>query len=221
MDVALLSKPALVNASFDISRELVTRTKHILMKPPGDDFSRARSPRLRNLRQWLNNPSLYALAAAAYGMLIEHDIATAVHTLEVAELLTHFRQTPDIDPRLAALHYVAGMLHDVGKIAIPQATLNSTQKLTRDEKAMFLDHPAIGALLIKQTKKEIAKLTATNQHDLPSLDFVAEAALFHHVDCNGKGYPCFVPPERMTPFHYALKLWDTIHAMRLRSAYRN
>ncbi len=211
---------ALVSSAKEVARELTARTNNILARPPCDAFwGMGRSPRLRSLREWLQNPALYALAASAYGLLLEHDRATAVHSLEVAELLTHFHPVSQQNLRLAALYYVGGLLHDLGKLVIPAATLNSRQPLTGEERDLFRLHPEIGAFIVLHTTKKLAGCFGGNPRDLDSLLFVADAALFHHANRDGTGYPN-IATERMTFYHDTLKLWDTVHAMMFRRAYR-
>jgi response regulator RpfG family c-di-GMP phosphodiesterase len=74
---------------------------------------------------------------------------------------------------LEMLEY-AGMLHDVGKIAVDSAILNKPDKLTPVEWNVIHTHPAIGANLLME---------------IPYLEKASQLVLCHHEKYNGKGYP--------------------------------
>lgn len=221
MDDAVESTKRQVNTIDAISQTLTARTKKILIAPPEDAFSHTRSPRLRSLREWLNNSSLYAFAAAAFGFLKDHDYGTALHSLQVAELITHFAPHRQSPASQMAEFYVAGLLHDLGKSRIPEGVINSQEKLTHVEIGMFRAHPEDGAIIIRNVAAELAKFPATNPEGLLAFKEVANAALHHHGTYDGRNsYPEQASKENMTPFHYWLKLMDLIDATLLRNTYR-
>ena len=72
-------------------------------------------------------------------------------------------------------HAQIGMLlHDIGKIGIPDAILNKPSKLTFEEYGMMKKHVDIGAMIIR---------------DIPKLQGVQDYILCHHERFDGKGYP--------------------------------
>ena len=77
------------------------------------------------------------------------------------------------DVRLAVLQ-LGGALHDVGKLAVPQAILNKPGPLTPDELAEVRAHPEIGARMVALD---------------PSLRSALPAVLYHHERWDGAGYP--------------------------------
>ena len=70
--------------------------------------------------------------------------------------------------------YIAGLLHDIGKIAIPEAILNKQGKLTDEEYKVMKEHPGRGS--------EIVKPLALPQECLDGIRH-------HHERFDGKGYP--------------------------------
>ena len=73
---------------------------------------------------------------------------------------------------LRTLH-IAGMLHDIGKIGIPDAILRKPAPLTADEYDIVKQHVALGHMIVR---------------DLPNLDLVRSGIRFHHEQWNGQGY---------------------------------
>lgn len=89
---------------------------------------------------------------------------------------TYFSLTPE---EMETLEY-AGMLHDLGKIAIDSQILNKPNPLTPAEWDLVHRHPAIGAGLLKQ---------------IPFLEGAAEIVLCHHERHDGQGYPAGLKGE--------------------------
>lgn len=71
---------------------------------------------------------------------------------------------------------LAAPIHDVGKLAIPDAILNKPGKLTDDEFTIMKTHSPIGYEMLKNSKRSILKLGAI-------------IALQHHERYDGTGYP--------------------------------
>ncbi len=74
---------------------------------------------------------------------------------------------------LEILEY-AGILHDIGKLAIPDGLLNKSDSLTNEEWEIIRKHPVIGFNLLKGT---------------PFLKEASRLILYHHEKYDGKGYP--------------------------------
>ena len=70
--------------------------------------------------------------------------------------------------------YMMGLLHDVGKIGVPDAVINKPGKLTDEEFALIKKHPSLGARILG------------NIEEKPRL---ANGARWHHERYDGKGYP--------------------------------
>jgi putative two-component system response regulator len=115
---------------------------------------------------------LARLAAAAE----LHDDDTGQHTHRVGDLSVTIAQRlglPDVDVELIRL---AAPMHDVGKIAIPDALLRKRGKLSREEFAQIKTHTTAGAQMLAGSP-------------FPLLELAEQSALTHHEHWDGSGYP--------------------------------
>ena len=90
------------------------------------------------------------------------------------------------------------MLHDVGKLAVPDAVLNKPGRLTADEREIMRNHPQEGARIIAL---------------VPGLERAAEVALNHHERWDGGGYPNGLAGEEIPLWARIFAVADTLDAM--------
>ena len=100
----------------------------------------------------------------------------------------------------------AGLLHDIGKIAIPENLLNKPGKLTEEEFAEVARHPEIGFRILN---------TVNDMSD------IAEFALSHHERWDGKGYPRGIAGERIPLQARMIAIADAYDAMTSERSYRS
>ncbi len=127
---------------------------------------------------------LASLLVSAW-MVEARDPYTGGHLWRVAQFSTALAQLAGVDAAEAARIGIAGFLHDIGKIGIPDAILRKPGKLTDDEFDVIKSHPRVGAAMLAG-------------HPLSPL--VENAVHFHHEMPNGLGYPqqlsgSFIPFE--------------------------
>jgi putative two-component system response regulator len=115
---------------------------------------------------------LARLAAAAE----LHDDATGKHTHRVGDLSVTIAQRLGLPGPQVELLRLAAPLHDVGKIAIADATLSKPGKLSTAEFAHVKTHTTLGAQMLADSP-------------FPLLALAAESALTHHEKWDGSGYP--------------------------------
>jgi HD-GYP domain-containing protein (c-di-GMP phosphodiesterase class II) len=101
---------------------------------------------------------------------------------------------------------VAGLLHDVGKIGIPESVLGKTGKLTEAEFDVIKKHPEIGYRILT---------------GIPSLDGILPGVLHHHERWDGHGYPHGLAGEKIPFIARVLGVCDTFDAMNSRRSYRD
>ncbi|WP_455812940.1 HD-GYP domain-containing protein [Pseudomonas graminis] len=106
--------------------------------------------------------------------LKSHDDYTYLHSLAVCALMLSLASQLELDEAQAKRAGMAGLLHDVGKAAIPLEILNKPGKLTDEEFETMKHHPVAGA--------EILRLSGAD-------DDLQDVALHHHEKVNGSGYP--------------------------------
>lgn len=100
----------------------------------------------------------------------------------------------------------AGILHDIGKIAIDSSILRKTGPLSNAEWELMHAHPAIGADLLKE---------------IPFLEKAAELVLNHHEKYDGKGYPGGLKGEEIPLGARLIAAADAFDTMTTDRAYRS
>ena len=101
--------------------------------------------------------------------------------------------------------YMMGLLHDVGKIGIPDAVINKPARLTDDEFDIIKNHPVMGARILKNIKQ------------LPQL---TDASRWHHERYDGTGYPDRLKGEEIPEEARIISVADSYDAMTSRRSYR-
>ncbi len=100
---------------------------------------------------------------------------------------------------------LCGLLHDVGKAAIPNRIIGKPGKLTRDEFEIVKTHPKLGRDLLQS---------------LPLDERVLNAALMHHERCDGSGYPNGLREDEIDDFASIISIADVYDAMTADRCYR-
>jgi len=100
---------------------------------------------------------------------------------------------------------ISGLLHDVGKIAVPDSILRHPGKLGRDEWDIMQQHPVFGALIVK---------------DVPHLEHVLDGIKYHHEKWDGSGYPEKLVGEDIPEMGRLLAMGDCYSALTTDRPYR-
>lgn len=134
------------------------------------------------------------------------DSYTRGHSERVGMLARQMAEALALEPELVHQYYVAGLLHDVGKIGIPESVLGKTGKLTDAEFDIIKRHPEIGYRILT---------------GIPSLDAILPGVLHHHERWDGHGYPHGLSGEKIPFIARVLGVCDTFDAMNSRRSYRD
>lgn len=102
--------------------------------------------------------------------------------------------------------YQAGLLHDVGKIRIPEEIINKTGRLTDEEFNIIKIHPVTGYNILR---------SISNHNN------IAIGARYHHERYDGKGYPNGIAGENIPEIARILGVADSYDAMASNRSYRN
>ena len=102
--------------------------------------------------------------------------------------------------------FMMGLLHDVGKIGIPDAIINKPGRLTDEEYAQIRKHPELGDRILKRIK-EMPKLSV--------------GARWHHERYDGKGYPDGLKGEEILEEARIIAVADAYDAMTSKRSYRD
>ena len=101
------------------------------------------------------------------------DRYTKRHSEDVARYAVFLAQRLGLDEEMQRTIQLAGLLHDIGKIGIPDVILRKPSKLTDDEFAMFQQHVALGDAIVR---------------DVPNVELVRAGIRHHHERWDGDGY---------------------------------
>jgi hypothetical protein len=135
----------------------------------------------------------------------KRDRYTSGHSLRVKEIAVDIgRELRLGDRELEALEW-GGLLHDVGKIGVPDAVLLKQDRLTRDERAIMNAHPVLGAEIIAPVTRLAAELPLIRHH---------------HEWYNGSGYPDRLMGDEIPPLARVLHVADAFEAMTAARPYR-
>ncbi len=133
------------------------------------------------------------------------DHYTRHHSEEVTYLSLLVAREIDYSKEQLEAVRISGLLHDVGKIAVPDSILRHPGKLGRDEWDIMQQHPVFGALIVK---------------DVPHLDAVSDGIKFHHEKWDGSGYPEKLVGENIPEMGRLLAMGDCYSALTTDRPYR-
>lgn len=135
----------------------------------------------------------------------EYDDSTYVHSLNVSLICCVLAKWLNFSKEDSDILVLAGMLHDLGKLTIPDSIIKKPGKLTEEEYAIIKTHSKKGYEILK------------NQN-LPQE--VKYAALMHHERCDGSGYPYGLSYPKIDRFARLISIADVYDAMTSARVYR-
>lgn len=137
-----------------------------------------------------------------------YDDVTYVHSVNVALLSNMIGRTvyPDISKEELDILTLSGLLHDIGKMMVPDNIIQKNGRLTLPEYNVAKTHVLFGNNILKGLKNLDPR--------------VAEVAMRHHERCDGTGYPGGYKREQIEPFARIVAIADTYDAMTSDRVYR-
>jgi putative nucleotidyltransferase with HDIG domain len=133
------------------------------------------------------------------------DAYTRGHSQRVAELSRALAQKIGLSDEECERIYLSGLLHDVGKIGVPEAVLTKPGRLTDAEFDAIKKHPAIGAQILGNIKQ---------------LQDIIPGVLHHHERWDGRGYPRQLAGEDIPLIGRLICVADSFDAMSSTRTYR-
>ena len=133
------------------------------------------------------------------------DEYTRGHSERVAYLGAQLAKAMGMDAKAVELIHTTGLVHDVGKIGVPEAVLCKAGKLTDDEFEQIKRHPTIGYHILE---------------GIPHIGPVLPGVLHHHERWDGRGYPANLAGKDIPQVGRMLALADTFDAMSSTRSYR-
>ncbi len=146
------------------------------------------------------------IVKALSGAVDAKDTYTNGHSLRVAEYSREIARRAGLSGETQNDIYMMGLLHDVGKIGVPDAIINKPAHLTEEEYSVIKNHPVMGARILKNIK------------DFPKL---ITGARWHHERYDGKGYPDGIAGEEIPLEARIIAVADAYDAMSSRRSYRD
>ena len=146
--------------------------------------------------------TIYALTAA----IDAKDHYTFKHSENVSSYAAQLADAIGLDQEHVEIIRQAGLLHDIGKIGIPENILSKEGPLTAEERSIMQQHVEGSIAMIKY---------------LPSLDYVTPAAIGHHERWDGKGYPRGLAGEEIPIGARCLGIADAFDAMTTKRSYKS
>jgi putative nucleotidyltransferase with HDIG domain len=131
-------------------------------------------------------------------MTARHSAAVARYSREVATML-------GVSEREQDLIHTAALLHDIGKVILPDSVLFADRKLTSEEWELIKLHPEQGAMLVDR---------------IEGYGPVAEIVMHHHERFSGGGYPAGIAGESIPLGSRIIAAADTYDVMTSRDSYR-
>ncbi|RMH24205.1 MAG: HD-GYP domain-containing protein [Planctomycetota bacterium] len=133
------------------------------------------------------------------------DRYTCGHSERVASLAVALGERIGMPEEQVERLRISGLVHDIGKIGVPEAVLSKPGRLSDEEFEQIKRHPEIGVRILR---------------DLPQLADVLPGVLHHHERWDGRGYPHGLAGESIPLFARLLALADSFDAMSSSRTYR-
>lgn len=176
---------------YEFSLELVDRKKNLMSTD--EDM---RIEKLVELDQVVN---------AIIRTVDAKDEDTNGHSLRVAEYSRRIAEGLGLDESMVEHVYQAALLHDVGKVGVPDTVLKKPGRLTADEFEIIRSHTIKGWKILSSIK---------------SVPYIAEGALYHHERWDGNGYPLGLHGEEIPLTGRIIAVADAYDAMTSKRCYK-
>jgi len=184
----------LARTIYNSSNKLISQHKEI----------KKQANQLEESLEQLNN--LYRSVIRAITNAIDaRDKFTSGHSIRVAELTIGFAKylkiiSDDIDQL-----EIAALLHDIGKLGVPESIITKPGSLTDEEYEIMKQHPLIGEKIV---------------HNIEVLHDTIDVIKFHHEHYSGKGYPEGLSSDQIPYAARIIALTDAYDAMTSKRPYR-
>jgi putative nucleotidyltransferase with HDIG domain len=152
-----------------------------------------------------SHPDVRRNIAGLVAALAERDGYTASHSMEIVSTARTLGIAMGLDTAGLAELEAAALLHDIGKIIVPDTILKKRGPLTPSEHTIMAQHPARGAEILAR---------------VPGLEAVATIVRYHHERWDGGGYPDGLAGARIPLASRIISVCDSFSAMTSDRPYR-
>ncbi len=133
------------------------------------------------------------------------DKFTSGHSQRVADYTIGFAKYLNFDSKYIDRLEIAALLHDIGKLGVPEEIINKPGKLSNEEFDLIKQHPIIGELIID---------------DIEELEDIIGVVKYHHERFNGHGYPINLKGDNIPLMARIITITDAYDAMTSNRPYR-
>jgi len=187
-----------------LNRELYKTIQHIVIQRENERYKKhLQELVLEKEEELIKN---YESTMMAMVEIIEsRDSYTAGHSKRVASYALKIAEAMGYDEKTKQLLHKAGMLHDIGKIAVPDSILLNPHKLTNREFRIIQEHVTIGVDILKK---------------IPMFEDIVDIIYAHHERYDGKGYPRGLKGDEISLLSHILIVSDSFDAMTTSRVYK-
>lgn len=185
-----------------IKKENIVKVKECIVKIVDNHFSEPRHGSLKGIDLTVNLLideyfGQYAILAN-FAKMQNKDYTTAVHSINVMALTLAFSFYLKLSKVKVYNYGLSALLHDIGKVEIPDSILKSERKLSSDEYNLVKKHPIIGVDILK---------------DYTFPKDVIDGCIHHHERLDGSGYPTGLKGDAITEIGKILAIIDPFEAI--------
>jgi putative two-component system response regulator len=166
----------------------------------------ARVRSLLRLRMYYRDLEDHQSVLLSLASVIEaKDPYTRGHSARVGELSARLAREVGLPPEVCEDMKIAGLLHDIGKVGVPERLINKPGHLTEEEFMTIMTHPVSGETICRR---------------LRTVSSVLPLIRLHHERYDGKGYPDHLKGEEIPIGARVLALADAFDALTSNRSYR-
>ncbi|MDA0295386.1 MAG: HD-GYP domain-containing protein [Planctomycetota bacterium] len=167
-----------------------------------------------HLGVFLRNAALYSDLDAMFLGTLQSMVAaidakdpyTRGHSQRVAILSRDLAASIGLPETFVKTAHLSGLVHDIGKIGVPEAVLCKAGRLNEEEFAAIRQHPQIGFRILR---------------DIPQIRDLLPGVLCHHESWDGRGYPAGIAGEEIPLLARIVAICDSFDAMSSSRTYRS
>lgn len=160
--------------------------------------------------------SFLQMAASMITALDVKDNYTVRHSATVAQFSLDMADRLGLKPRQRGLAHLSGLLHDLGKIGVPEQVLNSRERLADEEWDVIRDHSAAGQKILTGHSVVGQEILS----DTGEVEGIGLIVLHHHERFDGNGYPHGLAGDEIPLISRIVSVADSYSAMVLDRPYR-
>ncbi len=185
--------------------ELLTIADQNLYKAKGTDRGLGVSSTQQRENRALKTEASFAILEAMVTSIDNKDKYTRRHSEDVTEYALWIAEELGLSQEACRTIRMSGLLHDVGKIGVPDEILHKPGRLSPEEMEIMQRHPRLGALIVGA---------------IPGMEEIVDGVLYHHERWDGHGYPCGLKEDEIPLLGRILAVADAFSAMTTDRPYR-